>query len=64
MGTAQQESDPGEKHNYLELNLLKSRRLGAMNTRLMDGKVAPKLKTKKGFTNLEVNTWEQVLTKM
>jgi len=63
MGSAQQESDPGEEHKYLEL---RSRRLCtscAMNTTLMDEKVAPKIKAKKGFTNFVVNTWEQVLTK-
>ena len=47
-----------------EGNEIKARWLRAINARLTNDKItATRIKREKGFTNLVVNTWEQVLNK-
>ena len=47
-----------------ERNKIKARWLRAINARLTNDKItATRIKHEKGFTNLLVNTWEQVLNK-
>src|SRR5260221_6863393 len=51
-----------QEKNHSESEI-RSRWLRVINRRLTNDKNAAKKKRKKGFTNLVVNTWEQVLSK-